>query len=182
MVIAIVAGILFVLIILASIGFYIVIHSNNAEKEETSKILLSGKYSVALKPVANLLAEKKPGKDALEEWLNSQELSAEKKNKYLESWQNSINSVIKTINEGDINEVKAYQIVVNEKCENLCKFLPRDNFITRDQITRNAEILPPYFLGCNCSVVPKLPASTGNWQAILPTDDHYDVPDWRQIV
>jgi cell division protein YceG involved in septum cleavage len=182
MVITIIIIILLTIIILACIGVSIVVKNNNAEKEETEKILLSGKYSVALTPVAESLAKKKPTKAELEEWLNSQGASEEQKSKYLESWQNSINEIIKTINEGDMNEVKAYQIVPGKKSENICKFLPQDNFITRDQIIRNSEILPPYFFGCDCIVVPKPPTSTGSWKTIAPKNGSYELPDWRQMV
>jgi hypothetical protein len=176
--------ILVVIITLACIGASIVIKGNNneKEKEETSKILLSGKYSIALIPATQLLSEKKPSKAQLEEWLNSQSISEDQKTKYLEIWQNSLDETIKTINEGDINEVKTFQIVVGPKSKNICHFLPSDNFITRDQITKNAEILPPYFFGCDCSVIPKLPTGNDNWQPVASKDGIYDVPDWRQMV
>jgi cell division protein YceG involved in septum cleavage len=182
MVITIIVVILITIIVLACIGASIVVRGHNAEKEETLKILLSGKYSVALIPVAETLAQKKPSKAELEEWLNAQGISAEQKSEYMESWQNSLDEVIKTVNEGDMNEVKAYQIVPGKKSENICSFLPQDNFISRDQIIRNSEILPPYFFGCDCTVIPKLPTSAGSWKPIVPKDGIYELPDWRQMV
>jgi len=184
MVISIIVVILIITIALSAVGAYIVVKNHNAEKEkeETTKILLSGKYSVALIPIAECLAQKKPSKAELEEWLNFQGLNEDQKNEYLENWQNSIDEIVRTINEGDINEVKAYQIIVGKKSEGMCGFLPPDNFVTREQITKNSEILPPYFFGCDCKVIPKLPTRESTWKPVVPKDEIYDVPNWRQMV
>ena len=188
MVIAIVAGILFVVLVLACIGSYIVVHKSNKEKdtEEITKIAVSGKYAAVLRPVADSLAEKKPGKAELEEWLNAQGISKEQKNKYLEDWQNSINEIIKTVTDGDMNGVTTYRVAVGQKDKNLCQFLPPDHFITRDQINRYAELLPPYCLGSDSIIVPKLPweknDDSSGWKAVLPKDGVYEVPNWRQMV
>ncbi len=188
LVIIIIVAILLLTIILAGIGVYILVHKSNKEKEteEISKIALSGKYSVALRPVADSFAEKKPSITEIEEWLNSQGIGEEQKKKLLEEWQQSINRSIKTINEGDMGGVTTYRIAFGSKDKNICLFLHPDHFITREQINRNAEILPPYCLGSDSAVVPKLPweknDGAGGWKAVLPKDGRYDVPEWRQIV
>ena len=188
MVIAIIAGILLVTLVLACIGSYIVIHKSNKEKdtEEVSKIAVSGKYAAVLRPAADSLAEKKPSKTELEGWLNAQGISKEQKDRYLENWQNSINEIVKTINDGDMNGVTTYRVAVGQKDKNLCRFLPPDHFITRDQINRNAELLPPYCFGSDSVIAPKLPweksDGSGGWKAVLPKDGRYEVPDWRQMV
>jgi uncharacterized protein YpmB len=187
MAITIIITILLLTLLLSGIGAYIAIHKSNKEKEteESSKIRQSGRYAVALRSAADSLAEKKPGKAELEEWLNSQGISSEQKSKLLKSWQNSISETIKTINEGDLNGVTTYRVALGPKDKNLCLFLLPDHFITREQISRHAEILPPYCLGSDSTVVPKHPweksEETSGWQAVLPKDGHYDVPDWRQI-
>ena len=65
------------------------------------------------------------------------------------------------------------------------KFVPEENFITREQIRNHAEILPPYVLGCDCKLLPKLPwenPSKSGWKAVIPNHGNtYDVPDWRQL-
>ena len=188
MVIAIIVAIMAVIIALACYGVYVVVHRSDKEKEkeEASKIAISGKYAVALKPVADALAEKKPSKAELEEWLGSQGISDEQKNKYLESWQKSIDEIVKIINDGDANGITAYRVELGEKDKEICKFLPSDNFLTRNQISKNAEILPPYCLGSDSIVVPKQPwdnaGGTGGWKSVVPNSNgDYDVPDWRRI-
>jgi len=188
LVIIIIVAILLLTAILAGIGVYISVHKSNKEKEteEISKIAVSGKYSVALRPIADSFAEKKPTIAEIEEWLNSQGIGQEQKKKLLEDWQQSINQSIKTINEGDINGVTTYRIALGPKDKNICHFLHPDHFITREQISRSAEILPPYCLGSDSSVVPKHPweknDGSNGWKAVLPKDGKYDVLEWRQIV
>jgi hypothetical protein len=187
MVVVIVIVILLLTIVLSGIGAYIVIHGSNSEKEkeETSKIAVSGKYAAVLRPVADSLADKKPSQAEIEIWLNSQGISAEQKSRLMESWQNSLNETIKTIKEGDINGVNAYRIDLGPKDKNICQFLHQDHFFTRDQINRNAEILPPYCLGSDSKVVPKHAwdkDGTGGWKSVVPKDGSYGVPSWQQIV
>jgi len=188
MVIAIVVIILLLTITLSGIGAYIVIHGSNREKETEgiSKIAVSGKYAAVLRPVADSLAEKKPSIAEIEKWLNLQGIEAEKKKSLMENWQNSLNETIKTINEGDINGVTTYRINLGTKDKNLCNFLHKGHFFTRDQINKNSEILPPYCLGSDSKVVPKHAwdntSETGGWKSVVPVDGSYGVPNWQQIV
>jgi hypothetical protein len=188
MVVIIVVVILLLTIILSGIGAYIVIHSSNSEKEkeEASIIAVSGKYAAVLRPVADSLADKKPSKAEIEKWLYSQGIGTKQKNEFMENWQNSLNETIKTISEGDMNGVTAYRIDLGPKDKNICQFLYRDHFLTREQINKNAEILPPYCLGSDSKVVPKHAwdnaDGTGNWKPVVPKDGNYGVPNWQQIV
>jgi len=186
--IAIVILILILTITLAGIGAYIVIHHSNSEKEKEgiSKIAVSGKYAAVLRPIADSLAEKKPSKAEIEVWLNLQGTSAEKKNSLMENWQHSLNETIKTISEGDINGTTTYRIDIGTKDKKICDFLHKDHFFTRDQINKNAEILPPYCLGSDSKVVPKHAwdntDGTGGWKSVVPKNGNYGVPNWQQIV
>jgi len=184
MVIAIVAAIMLVVIVLACIGAYIIVHNSNKEKESISKIAVSGKYAVARSSAEDLLAEKKPSKKEIEEWLTSNCPNEKQRNELIKSWQDSINKTIKTINEGDSSGVTAYRIEFGPKDKNVCPFLHQDHYITREQINRNAELLPPYYLGSDSVVVPKLPWDNSDgtsWKSVVPKDGQYEVPNWRQM-
>jgi len=186
MVIAIVAAILLVVIILACIGAYIIVHNSNKEKETEglSKIAVSGKYAAAMIPAASLLAEKKPKKKEIEEWLSSNCPDEKQRNELIKNWEDSINKTIKTINEGDANGVSTYRVEFGPKDQKLCPFLHQDHFITREQINKYAELLPPYYFGSDSVVVPKLPwdnADGTGWKAVTPREGQYEIPNWRQI-
>jgi hypothetical protein len=186
MVVAIVVAILLLVMILAGIGAYIVVHGSNREKEkeEISKIAMSGKYAAAMCSAADLLAEKKPNKTEIEEWLTAHCHNEKQKNELIVNWQNAINETIKIINDGDLNGVTTYRIEFGPKDKKACQFLHIDHFITREQINRNAELLPPYYFGSDSKVVPKLPWDNKDgtsWKSVVPKDGQYEVPNWRQI-
>ncbi|MDR0516796.1 MAG: hypothetical protein LBH25_07080 [Fibromonadaceae bacterium] len=188
MVIYIIVVILLITAALSCYGIYIIVHNSNKEKEKEGalKIAMSGKYAAALRPIAEVLAEKKPAKAEVQEWLNSQAISEEQKKKSLENWQNSINKTIKTIDEGDANGITAYRIEVGEKDRDICQFLHQDNFLTRQQLGKYAELLPPYCIGSDSVVVPKQPwdnaDGTGGWKSVMPKDGRYEVPDWKRML
>ena len=91
---------------------------------------------------------------------------------------------MKVIDEGDRNGTVTYRVVVGPKSKPFCNFMSDDNYITREQIRNHAEILPPYVLGCDCHLVPKLPwenPGKAGWKPLIPENGAYRVPDWRHI-
>ena len=173
-------------VILAGIGAYVVIHSAD-EKEEVKPVIdVSGKYAVVVRPARESLTAVKPSENSIRAWLETQEqLTPEQRKEYLDNWNAAIEETIKTIDEGDQNGTVTYRIELGPKGKQYVKFVHEENFITREQIRNHAEILPPYVLGCDCRLLPKLPwenPSKSGWKAVIPTHGNtYDVPDWRQL-
>lgn len=174
-------------IILAGIGAYVVIHSAD-EKEEIKPVIdVSGKYAVVVRPARESITAVKPSENSIRAWLETQiNLTPEQRKEYLDKWNESLEETIRTIDEGDQNGTVTYRIELGPKGKEYVKFVHEENFITREQIRNHAEILPPYVLGCDCKLLPKLPwenPSKSGWKAVLPTHgSNYDVPDWRQLV
>ena len=173
-------------VILAGIGAYVVIHSAD-EKEEVKPVIdVSGKYAVVVRPARESLTAVKPSDNSIRAWLETQEqLTPEQRKEYLDNWKAAIEETIKTIDEGDQNGTVTYRIELGPKGKQYVKFVPEENFITREQIRNHAEILPPHVLGGDCKLLPKLPwenPSKSGWKAVIPNHGNtYDVPDWRQL-
>lgn len=184
--IVIVIAIVILSIILAAIGAYVVIHSSDEKEEAKPVIDVSGQYAVVVRPARESITAVKPSEVSIRSWLESQEqIPLEKRQAYLDQWNESIEETIRTIDEGDKNGTVTYRIVLGPKGKNYCKFIHEENFITREQIRNHAEILPPYVLGCDCKLLPKQPwenPSKSGWKAVVPTHGStYDIPDWRQF-
>ena len=132
-------------VILAGIGAYVVIHSAD-EKEEVKPVIdVSGKYAVVVRPARESLTAVKPSDNSIRAWLETQEqLTPEQRKEYLDNWKAAIEETIKTIDEGDQNGTVTYRIELGPKGKQYVKFVPEENFITREQIRNHAEILPPY--------------------------------------
>ena len=145
-------------LVLAGLGAYVVIHnSDEKEKESNAPVIdVSGQYAVVVRPARESI----------------------------ESWEKSIDDVVKVIDDGDRNGTVTYRVVVGPKSKPFCSFMSDDNYITREQIRNHAEILPPYVLGCDCRLVPKLPwenPGKAGWKPLIPENGAYRVPDWRHI-
>lgn len=183
-VILIVVTIVVLSVILAAIGAYVVIHSSAEKEVAAPQIDVSGQYAVVVKPARMSLEGVKPSDDEVKNWLGSQNLSSEQQEFYLAEWKRVYDETVKTIDEGDRNGTVTYRIEIGPKAKRYCTFLNDDNFITREQIRNHAELLPPYVVGCDCRLLPKLPwenPGKAGWKAVVPENGKYNVPDWRQL-
>ena len=181
----IVIAIIVLSVILAAIGAYVIIHSSD-EKDEPKRVIdVSGQYAVVVRPARESLTAVKPSEASLRSWLDTQNLSPEKKEELIAQWNASMEATIRTIDEGDKNGTATYRIELGPKGKQYVKFVSDENFITREQIRNHAEILPPDVLGCDCRLLPKQPwenPSKSGWKAVVPAHgNQYDVPDWRQL-
>jgi len=184
MVLSIVIAIILLSVILAGIGAYIVINSSDEKEKPLSIIDVSGQYAVLVRPVRQSMEERKPSLDELRAWLATQELTPEERETHLRSWMEAFEDTVRVVDEGDKNGIVTYRIVLTNEAKNRCTFLTEDNYITREQIRNHAEILPPYYFGCGCKLVPKLPwenPGKSGWKSVVPEEGQYKVPDWRQI-
>ena len=173
-------------LVLAGLGAYVVIHnSDEKEKESNAPVIdVSGQYAVVVRPARESIEKVKPSLKEMAEWLSTTGASPEEQARLIESWNKSIADVVKVIDEGDRNGTVTYRVVVGPKSKPFCNFMSDDNYITREQIRNHAEILPPYVLGCDCHLVPKLPwenPGKAGWKPLIPENGAYRVPDWRHI-
>lgn len=183
-IIFILVAIIVLSIILASIGAYVVIH-NADEKEKTPAVIdVSGQYAVLVRPARESIEKVKPSLDEVKGWLATQNISEEERTRLLTQWIETIDESVRVVDEGDKNGTVTYRVVLGPKSKIFCNFMGDDNYITREQIRNHAEILPPYVLGCDCKLVPKLPwenPGKQGWKALVPENGVYHVPDWRHI-
>ncbi|NLB63477.1 MAG: hypothetical protein GX801_05140 [Fibrobacter sp.] len=174
---------------LAAIGAWVAIQSRNNqdEAELSKKIERSGSYGVLRHSIREDLKHAKPAMAEIKAWLQQpeQNLSPEQVDNYIQQWQNSLDQVISTVEEGDSEGISTFRILIKDKDKDLCCFLHEDNFITREQIHNHPYLLPPYYPGCSCELTLKQPwdnPSKSGWKSLLPQEDgKYKVPDWRQL-
>lgn len=188
MVIAVIVVLIIIAVALTAIGAWIVIQGRQEQEPPAyAPIDRSGSYAVLRHPVKDDLESKKPSAAEVEVWLRQKQppLSPEKIQELVQKWKNDLQHTINVIEEGDREKVATFRILLTEKDLPLCQFLTTDNYITREQILNHPEILPPYYLGCDCQVTLKQPwdnPSKSGWKAVTPgPDGKYQVPDWRTL-
>ncbi len=183
-VILIVITIVLLSIILAAIGAYVVIHGSEEKESKAPQIDVSGQYAVVVKPARTSMEGVKPTDDEVKAWIATQGLPVEDAELRFAEWKRVYEETIQTIDDGDRNGTVTYRIEIGPKARRYCTFLSEDNFITREQIRNHAELLPPYVVGCDCRLLPKLPwenPGKAGWKAIVPENGKYNVPNWRQF-
>ena len=187
MVIGLIVIIIVLAIALTAIGAWIVIQGrSNEEPPAYAPIDRSGSYAVLRHPVRQDIEKAKPSSEEVRAWLQGvrPELPAEEHQRLLEKWKADIDAVIAVVEEGDHEKVATFRVIMTAKDAPLCGFLSAENCLTREQILNHPEILPPYYLGCGCSLALKQPwdnPGKSGWKAVTPQDGKYHVPDWRQI-
>lgn len=188
MVIGVIILIIVLAVALSAIGAWIVIQGRQEQEPPTyAPIDRSGSYAVLRHPVREDLERCKPSLSELEAWLRAKKpaLSDAEVGNLLSQWKSSLEQTISIVEEGDREKVATFRVLLTEKDIPLCKFLTTDNYLTREQILNHPEILPPYYLGCECRLALKQPwdnPSKSGWKAVMPTQDgKYLVPDWRTL-
>lgn len=183
-IVLIIVSIILLSLILTAIGAYVVIHSSDDKEKVPAVIDVSGQYAVLVRPARDSMERVKPSPEEVRKWLSEQNISPEEQENLMERWEKSYDDTVRTIDEGDKNGTVTYRVVFGSRCRELCNFMGDDSYITREQIRNHAEILPPYMLGCECRLVPKLPwenPGKSGWKAVVPVNGVYLVPDWRRI-
>lgn len=186
MTILIVVLIILLTLVLAGIGAFIVIQ-DKGEKEAPAEIIdRSGVYSVLRRSPRADLESKRPTLTDLRNFLLKQSPppAADEVQRLLDKWNESFENSIQIVEQGDREGTETYRILLQEDDAVRCSFLPRENYITREQIYNHPEILPPYYPGCGARLVLKSPwdsPSKSGWKPLLPVEGVYKIPDWRQI-
>lgn len=171
-------------IILVGIGSYIVMQKNSDDDSTVPSLHTSGVFSLIRKSPKEDLERIKPSKADIIEFLKEQNIDGPDINQFSDAWQNSIDLSIRIIEEGDQNGIQTYRFELSDKDLNICTFLNRSSYITREQIFNNPELLPPYYVGCTCKLISKEAwedQDKSDWQPLLPEEGSYSVPNWNQL-
>jgi len=105
---------------------------------------------------------------------------------YLGEWHRVAELCINEVEKGDREGTQTYRFLVPNQCQATCGHFGGDAYVTREQLHKNPELLPPFHLGCGCVIVAKEAwqngSTQGGWTPILPVNGSYPLPDWRTVV
>ena len=174
------------MLILVVIGFYTMIQKDNEEDNDSPSIHESGVFSLIRKSPREDLLELRPSKEKIISFLSNheREFSPEDIESMSEKWEQAILDNIRVVEEGDKNGVQTYRFQLAEKDKTLCPFINEGSYITREQIYNFPELIPPYYIGCDCTLHSKEAwddHEQTNWTPLLPEGGQYDIPHWKNI-
>jgi len=179
----VVAGVAVTLIIA---GLVTTLHRNRQKAfpgGDNPPMYASGVFSLIRKSPKEQMAARKPSQASLLEILGGDMGRAET---YAEEWQRIADLCIHNVEQGDREGVQTYRYEVPARCRATCGVFGGDTYVTREQLHKNANLIPPFHMGCGCVIIPKAAwqggASSGGWSPLLPLNGAYPLPDWRTVV
>jgi hypothetical protein len=120
----------------------------------------SGIYSVVRGSPRNDLAAVRPGEENLRGYLASvgedlfgTPLSDNDRETLIGHWKAQTEANLRAIESGDRDGVSFYYYDFPKECPVCASFITKGNFVTREEIFKNPQIIPPLHLGCNCVLV-----------------------------
>ncbi len=154
-------GIVFLLILVLIAVRFGITKSTPVEEESgpdhPSIIHTSGIYSIVRKSPRESIDKHKPSEKEISQYLNSQNvdingkhISEQDKEDIISFWNSSLENSIEEVEEGDIKGLEFYYYDFEENDPVCMNYIDKGHFITREDIYKYPELLPPFHLGCKC--------------------------------
>jgi len=163
-----VAVIFIVFLVLAAL--YISMQKKDVEEEGKMPVIhTSGIYSVIRKSPRENVFTVKPDSAAMKAFLASETkdtlgrpLSEKDREALLKSYTDRLEKSLKLIEDGDRIGVQRFIIRFGKECEP-CRVFSGDRFyVTREDIFKHPELIPPYYAGCRCEFF-----SESEWKTVM---------------
>jgi hypothetical protein len=188
---------LIIFLILALIAIRIGVNKEQTEIEETRPVIhQSGIYSVVKKSPRESVVSARPREDEVRQYLNDQTvdsiqqtLNQQDKNELTAHYFSNLDANINVIENGDIQGCDFYHYAF-ENSDPVCKsFISEGDYITREDIFKHQQLIPPFHLGCRCKIRAQhgdeqLRDTTALRLKPLLSDDNAQpqLPQWTEIL
>jgi len=120
----------------------------------------SGIYSIMRKTPRGALMKVKPGEEEIRKYLeglneNLDTITCDEIEAIVKNWNTSIENSIKAVEIGDNNSVEFYFFDFSPvDCPVCGNFLKKGQFVTREEIYKHPELLPPFHINCTTVLHP----------------------------
>lgn len=171
-----------ILVSLFLAGLYVALQKRDQENDNAPQIHNSGVYRLRRSPREGILLHK-PDENAIRGHLASIGMSESDVSAMLALWKSQTEANLRIIEEADQKEIRTFQYEIPDAQTDALRFFPPSTYVTRDQLTLHAQLIPPFHLGCKAVLKAKNAWEGGDWSPLLPArEGRYDVPDWRTLV
>lgn len=132
------------------------------EPVQEQLIHASGIYSVVRRTPRDVISKVKPTEQEIRKYLEEQNenigkflLSEQERSVLVSLWNKSINRNVEIIEQGDKEGVEFYYYDSDPgQCPECEPYISKGQFVNREEIYRNPQIIPPFHIGCRCFLVP----------------------------
>jgi hypothetical protein len=167
----------------------------NIDPERERIIRVSGIYSVVRESPREGLTALRPKEGEVREYLagmegyeNGARLTERERAALLKHWNTQMEANLQTIENGDKNGVTFYYYDFTGACPACEPFITKGNFVTREEIYKYPEIIPPFHIGCACALtahrgVENLRETTiTGMTPLFESEAPPRLPDWKRAV
>lgn len=189
-------GILFFLVLILIAIRLGITKRRDDSPEDATVIHTSGIYSIVRQSPRQAVPEHKPTEEQLRQYLASQNVDTNGKHLFegdsqslLSDWSRRLQKSIDTIEEGDTNGVEFYFYDVPEEDTVCVEHIDKGHFVTREEIHKHPQLIPPFHLGCSCTLVGhdgevdlQETRRTPGLHPLFRNDTLPQLPDWRRIL
>jgi hypothetical protein len=134
---------------------------NNAEDDIHNPLIhASGIYSILRESPREAVLKAKPNAAEIRKYLSTlnesiNALNAGTVESILSNWNRSLENSIKAVEDGDKKSVEFYYFDFNPVDCPICrKYLKKGQFVTREEIFKYPNLLPPFHLECTATLLP----------------------------
>jgi len=164
--------------------------TKNEEEMPSALIHGSGIYSIIRKSPRDNIGDVKPSQEEIRKYLADKNVNINNTDQeaLLSAWNSLMEKNINTIEAGDKSGTEFYFFKYawpDSVCE---KIIPSGRFITREQIYTHPEFIPPFHIGCSCSLQTlegkeKLRDTTEiRSLPFIREGQKITLPDWKEII
>jgi len=192
---AIIGIIFFLVLILLAVRFGLTKQKAEEERESQAVIHTSGIYSIMRKSPREDIGTVKPSRAEISQYLSEQNVDIDKnslsqadKEALIHQWNTSLENALNEVEEGDKKGLEFYYYYF-ENNDRVCeKYVTKGCFVTRQDLFKHPELIPPFHLGCRCMLkchhgMEKIKDTTQiGMRPFLNTKGIPPLPDWKNIL
>jgi len=164
-------------------------------EQQDQIIHVSGIYSIVRKSPREDLIKLRPSEENIRQYLADQNediyniaLNDSERSALIEHWKNQMETCLREVENGDEKGVAFYYYDFPQACGACAPFLSKGHFVSREEIYKNPQLVPPFHLGCTCTLAahsgkadPKNTAISG-LRPFFSDESVPALPEWKSIV
>ncbi|HUI93953.1 MAG TPA: hypothetical protein VLX68_17045 [Chitinivibrionales bacterium] len=184
---------IFLLLVAMLIAVRIGMNKGKAAEEAPSPMIHgSGIYSIIRRSPRENIGDYKPSQEEIRKYLFDKNvntrLSAQEKERLINSWNHQMEANIREIEAGDREGTEFYYFDFKWDDPVCSKIIKKGRFVTREQIFQYPQVIPPLHLGCGCQLYKyqgkdKLRETTEiGMLPLFRSNETVPLPEWKEIV
>lgn len=160
MVLIIIVSVIFLALMLVAIRVALNKPGHTEDDIQNPLIHASGIYSIVRKSPRDAVLKAKPDTEEIRKYLsnlneNIETLKADEIEIIINNWDNAVENSIKAVEDGDKSCIEFYYFDFKPVDCPICgNYIKKGQFVTREEIFKHPDLLPPFHLNCTATLLP----------------------------